>query len=101
MIIENIKYSKCPHCAKHGIRGFGKMTRVSKSVVSCRFCEKIFRVNTGVLLAVNILLPLLCAVAGVLFNRFCVQLPLGVWVALFLAIRAAAEYFAPLEEVEL
>lgn len=48
MSFENLFYSKCPHCRKHGIRAWKtSVGRSANRTVTCKYCKKKFYANVG------------------------------------------------------
>ena len=99
MKFENIKYSKCPNCKKHGI-SFYKTGHKYNPIICCKFCGKKFRVNRALSMTVIVLLAVLGGVAFREIKEIYPSIPTWTCYALYSFLWLAFEYFAPLEEYE-
>lgn len=97
MKFENIKYSKCPYCKKHGIYGILKIINPRK-VFTCRFCGKKYTINSFLYYAMLIFVALFSGVFIMIFDKYILKIPDWLGYILSLAVLFLFEYFAPLEE---
>ena len=99
MILEKIKYSKCPACQKHGIRAFFKSGKYTYKL-TCKYCAKKFKINIALNTFINIFIATLVGLIAFVVNKYIILMPLWFWWGIAIILLLLFDYFAPLEEVE-
>lgn len=95
MKFENIKYSKCPNCKKHGLP-FYKTGYKYNPIVICKFCGKKLSVNRFLSMTALIVMIASLGVACQIID----DIPSWMVYLLGIAFWLVFQYFAPLEEYE-
>ncbi len=95
MLLEKIKYSKCPSCKKHGIKTFFKSGKYTYRL-TCKYCKKNFKINIALNTLVNIFIGISVGLAAYIVD----SMPLWFWIGIAIILLLCFDYFAPLEEVE-
>ena len=99
MKFENIKYSKCPNCDKHGLP-ICKIGYKFNPKITCRFCGKSFKVNRILSVTILILSAILLGVICRKINDYWFDMPSWIVDVLVIVYVLIFQYFAPLEEYE-
>ena len=99
MTLEQLKYSKCPSCKKHGIRAFSKSGRYTYKL-TCKHCSKKFKINSVLNVFAHIGIGIFVGLIAVFVNDYIIPVPLWFWGIVAIALLGCFQYFAPLEEVE-
>ena len=99
MMLEKIKYSKCPACQKYGIRAFFKSGRYTYKL-TCKYCAKKFKINIVLNTFINIFIAILVGWIAFVVDKYIISMPLWFWLGIAIVLLLGFEYFAPLEEVE-
>ena len=93
--MEKIKYSKCPNCKKYGLPSFFRLSRTSTTKVSCKYCEKVYRINIFIGVFIRAAMVIFACFLG---HYNVLPDPLIIVVAGFLLLILG--YFAPMQEVD-
>ena len=96
--MNKLVYCKCPCCGRNGIKAFGKIGYRINPAVSCKYCEKRFRVNWALSFLGKILITIIFGLCGLLLKS--VGFPLWFWCVLVVVAYGLFEYFAPMETVD-
>jgi hypothetical protein len=99
MTLEQLKYSKCPSCKKHGITAFFKSGRYTYKL-TCKHCSKKFKINSALNVFAHIGIGIFVGLIAVFVNDYIIPVPLWFWGIVVIALLGCFQYFAPLEEVE-
>lgn len=94
MNIEKLKYCKCPNCEKHGIPAFKKIGGSWTYEVSCKYCQKTYRVDWGAARVGNFMIMIILFIIIMVTG-----MPAWLSVVLIAAALGLFEYFAPMDEV--
>ena len=102
MNFEKIKYSKCPNCKKYGINSSGKIGIRVCIPVKCKYCKKIFVINSALRIIILIFSALVGGGLAAFIQRFfdeSSKFPeiIGLFVAIVVSF--ICEHFAKLEEL--
>ena len=97
-IFEMIKYSKCPHCKKYGIKAFFKTSHGHNPILTCKYCGKKYSVNIALSIFMKIFIPIFLGLIFLYLRNKNISIPF--WIIAIIAILAFMifEYFAPLDE---
>ena len=99
MTLEQLKYSKCPSCKKHGIRAFSKSGRYTYQL-TCKYCSKKFKINSVLNYVVKIGIAISVGLLAAFVNEYIAPTPLWFWIPAIIVLLLCFQYFAPLEELE-
>ena len=91
MILEKLKFSKCPNCKKHGIP-FWKTGWRHNPILVCKYCNEKYKVNIALSIATKVLVPCLL---GLILKG----IPMPIFVIICVIVILILEYFAPVEEL--
>ena len=99
MTLEQLKYSKCPSCKKHGITAFFKSGRYTYKL-TCKHCSKKFKINSVLNYVVKIGIAISVGLLAAFVNEYIAPTPLWFWIPAIIVLLLCFQYFAPLEELE-
>ncbi len=99
MTLEQLKYSKCPSCKKHGITAFFKSGRYTHKL-TCKHCSKKFKINSALNVFAHIGIGIFVGLIAVFVNEYIVPTPVWFWIPAIIILLLCFQYFAPLEELE-
>ena len=97
---DRLRYSKCPHCKRHGIPAMGKFGYKSTRPVVCLYCKKTFKARLWASTFLKIAVALVAGFVGNFLNRLGVSEVIS-WVYAIVAfcfLYYLAQYFAPMRE---
>ena len=102
MNFEKIKYSKCPNCKKYGINSSGKIGIRVCIPVKCKYCKKIFVINSALRIIILIFSPLVGGGIAIFLQRFfdeSSKFPDIIGLLFAIVVLLFCEHFAKLEEL--
>lgn len=102
MNFEKIKYSKCPNCKKYGINSSGKIGIRVCIPVKCKYCKKIFVINSALRIIILIFSALVGGGIVVFIKRFfdeSSKFPEIIGMFAMIVVSFFCEHFAKLEEL--
>ncbi len=73
---ENLFYSKCPKCKKHGIKAFNKMAGNHNPMLTCKYCGKKYSMNMALAIIVKVGIASVIGLIALFFNKY-IKLPFG------------------------
>ncbi len=99
---EKFFYGKCPNCHKHGIQRFFKIGKIQNFKLTCKYCNKCYKVNRFFSLTMYFLVFITEVMLVKLYNHIYnyAEFPtFFVIITVFIAI-TIINIFAPLEECD-
>ena len=102
MNFEKIKYSKCPNCKKYGINSSGKIGIRVCIPVKCKYCKKIFVINSALRIIILIFSPLVGGGIAIFLQRFfdeSSKFPDIIGLFAMIVVFLFCQHFAKLEEL--
>ena len=102
MNLEKLKYSKCPHCKKYGIKALRGVGYHSNYEQTCLYCKKRYRMNWALSFLLKISILSFYGIIGFIINKYFSKIPTEV-VAIILTLLAIASFYfiiriCPMEE---
>ena len=104
MNFEKLKYSKCPHCKKYGIKALRGVGYNSNHEQTCLYCKKRYRMNWALSFLLKISILCFYGIMGLIIHTYFSKISTELVVIILTLLAIASFYFiiriCPMEEVK-